>query len=848
MTKKLPTTKVGEPDDIVKHKMFDDAMKLVGTTARDVKKDTKCYKIYHGEIDNKEFSYLTEIDGNILPAKMRWIPMVTSKVNKLVSQDAQREVKSRIYASDKRSIEERNLRRAERVFNIARKRIEAVNQAQITVQKSLMAAKNRLAQLVQRSPQTQAEAAELEQLQMQLPVLESKFDHAIKNIDIDNVLTQKDIDEADRHMTYDDSDIIEQGFQGGLNEAIVKKEIKRKKVINMRNRVITGKEFYYVNWEPGMLNPVFEVIPVRNVRFSSESSKFYVQDCAAMAFDIEMSVSEVILRYGKHLKPEELEHIVRASGAQTTQNGAVVPTPNNGAVFLDDSYSTTGGNNVKVTMGFWKANRDVSYKETPNKHTGDYFRHVVSAGYKPKKGETVISKNVQDLWEGVMLNDTYYVNIRKSPLQLRRFDDEPSYVQGPIIGETFNDPANRPYSLIWETRDIQELSSIIHYHRELMLAMAGVKGIVMDVAQKADMDDGEWLMDFKRGIAWIDSWKNGKAASFNQFQTYDNTVSPALGYLTEILKDLDEMASDITGVNRESVGRTDPNDQVGTFEMAINASNLITFIIYYEHDITLQHALTRYINCARYAWKGGKDGTYMTDSNAKKFFKIHPDVAVDRFFSLFLSDSTDDNNKLTTIRQLAAQARSNREITLSQLISIFDTNNLKEMEEKISHYSEKMAKIAQDNAMSVEQQKAEAQKLLIEMKGKIDMQLQAQKGRFEEAKLRIEQGKLEMEKLKTYIDAKLKREEMGIDAQIKATEIQAETDVEMAYLAEDSRANSVDEKIRTAQLRMDGLANQANILLNADANEKSHKESMKKLDVEKTKARSQGSGKEHIKD
>ncbi|RKY72196.1 MAG: hypothetical protein DRP97_00975, partial [Candidatus Latescibacterota bacterium] len=438
--------------------------------------------------------------------------------------------------------------------------------------------------------------------------------------------------------------------------------------------------------------------------------------------------------------------------------------------------------------------------------------------------------------------------IKKSDIQLRKYDINPSFVQLPIIGESFNDPAKKPYSLVWEIRDINELISILNYQRELMFAMAGVKGIVMDISQRPDMSDDEWLLDFKRGIAWIESYKGGRQNSFNQFQTYDNSVSPAVGMISDIIIHLEDQISMVTGVTREAMGQTQKDDQVGTYEMATNASNLITYIFYYEHDVLIAEALTRYINLARYAWKDGKEGTYMTNTNAKKYFNVHKNIAIDRYIDLYLSDSTKDNQKVDMIRSVAFQARNNKEISLSQLISILDTDNLKEMEKKVEYYADRMLAMQQETAVSVESKKAELEQMKIKMKGDIDLQIKRADLQLSQAKLVLEKSDLELKRAEIYIKAKLEREKMGTEMQIKAAEMETETAVEMAYLDEEKTMHRIDESIREAQLGIDALALQGDMLLRKEEGDKSHKEQMKKLDVEKTKARSQGMGKERIKD
>jgi hypothetical protein len=56
-------------------------------------------------------------------------------------------------------------------------------------------------------------------------------------------------------------------------------------------------------------------------------------------------------------------------------------------------------------------------------------------------------------------------------------------------GLTYNGKI-KPYSLIGETEDLQDLYDVLHFHKENLIALSGVKGSYMDLSQLPDFKTG----------------------------------------------------------------------------------------------------------------------------------------------------------------------------------------------------------------------------------------------------------------------------------------------------------------------------------------------------------------------
>jgi hypothetical protein len=369
-----------------------------------------------------------------------------------------------------------------------------------------------------------------------------------------------------------------------------------------------------------------------------------------------------------------------------------------------------------------------------------------------------------------------------------------------------------------------------------MLALAGVKGIVMDLAQKPDdHTEKEWLYYRKQGITFINSLqrRHGKFPTFNQFTTYDDTLSTSIQYLDGILISLQRLVDEITGVPYQRKGQTVATDQVGTTESSINQSMLTTEVLFYEHDETIRRALEEWMNLAKVSLEEGHIMSMESPEMGYDITTIPAGVFKDKRFQLGVETTPSQERDMENIKQISLQAYAKGQLAFDQLIKTYNIDSLKELEKTVITFAEKAAKNAELYENNKIQAEKEAEMDKIKFEKEYDMQIEQQNAQLKEVELQIK--KLDLELKQREVALKNQIEQGKLD--MKEKEIITEREVEMNYLAEENRASRVDELLRMVELKMEAFFNEKQL-------EYGHSEKLLDIQVKKESTKS---SKEKIK-
>lgn len=815
------------------------------STGDDKQKDYFCQKYFDGKIDDSDYDYLRKIDDYEMPAKVRFIPIVRQNLNHLISLESRRSFNYKVYASDKDSLKGRLDKESLDLIRIIDQNMQNKSLMLQAQQQRMDQQKEQLRLMLQQEPSNQQEQTQMQSLKDMMPMLMAEIDAAKIGMEREVYISKKEIERVEKYYKYDYNDFIEQKAQGLVKFGAESTEvgIKNASVNGFRDKMVTGKEVYFVDLPKGNKYPVFKRFHPYNVYWSGDGENEWIQDGQWAAIRFKMAASSVIDWFGQHLTNNDMNRISRWNASINYQS--MTTSINNGAVFANNNKDLYGGTKlnkgIDVWFTYWKSPRKISVKHTPNKYQeGRFHKHFADEGQEfrvnKEKGEFIIDRWVDDVYEGVQIgqNPGIFVNMGRMCVQQRSSND--FSVKLPIYGKSFNG-IESPYSLVWATKDIQELFNIVHYHRELMLALAGVKGIVMDMAQKPDeYTEKEWLYYRKQGITFINSLKrtHGKLPAFNQFQTYDDSVSSSIQYLDNILLSLQRLVDEITAVPYQRKGQTAKTDQVGTTQNAVEQSSLTTEILYYEHDEVIRRALEGWINLAKVAAEKGDVVTYMNQDGGREIVDIPGEIFKNKQFEMHVVNTSKEEEGLRDLKQLAVQGYGQGSLDLGQLAKVYTIENLKELQKTLEGYAERAA----ENAQLYEQNKIEAEKQAelekIKFEKDYEKAIADQQAQLKEVELGIKKAEVAIKERELAIKEAIEAQKN----QLKDKEIVTEREVEMNYLAEQNRASRIEEMLNAIQIQLDAFFQNRQL-------DMGHVETMKKLEVDKLKAKQ--SNKEKIK-
>ncbi len=784
--------------------------------------DETCWNYFNGKIDKDKFKYLTHIGDYILPARFKRVSIQRPPINLLISQQSRRPFVFSVVVMDEQSIAEKFNNRYQAMIKKVEEKILEQKMIFEVEYKRVEQQEAEIRQRLEQEPQSEEEAQQMQALRAQLPEIETALNNLKTEFERRITIGKEDIRKIRDYLTYEYREMKEHLAQKSTEKIRNKYNVKDQSVSYFTDKIVTGKGAYYVDYIEGDKDIIYESVDSMQVYYPSIPGVKYIQDGPWVVLEDYISFSMVLDQYGgsKALDDDvikELEYFKDYSaGDEIGATGANVYTG-----------ARTHSNGINRKRIWWKSPRKVYVKKSPNKHKeGEVFRHLIdddsidTAKVKPEKGEKLDTYYIYDLFYATVIDDKHVVEGGRVPNPLR-MKDSYSRIQLPVIGRSYSSYSEEPYSLIWNTKDIQDLYDVVNYHRELYIAASGVKGQVIDIAQKpSKMSLQEHRYHKKTGNLYIETIdKAGRKISspYNQWKDYDDTLSPNIQYLEGILQSLDETCKETMGVSRPRMGQVVPTDQVGTSEMATNQSALITEILYYESDQIEAMALRRALNLmAKNVWK---DETIMQTTKpdmTTEIVRIPANFLNESDYDIVVLNNTQQEADMQEIKQLALRHHDKNLIPFRNIIDMYNKESLVELQRSVKRWSEEAEELAQMRAENAQQAEAQAQQSLKQMENEFEAMIERDKREIEQLKMQIDQAKIENEKQNNMLQGMLKEKEIDTRKEIELLKILSNRDVEMNHLDEQTRSNQANEKLKLLQLKLQELQLQINAALGVE--------------------------------
>jgi hypothetical protein len=425
----------------------------------------------------------------------------------------------------------------------------------------------------------------------------------------------------------------------------------------------------------------------------------------------------------------------------------------------------------------WKSIRKINYLKNDNKYAEDapFIKILNNEDLRelPKsRRQKIQNAYVQDLWEGIRIGDDIYVDQGRVKYPVRSMS-HPSRVFLSYNGLTHNGKI-KPYSLVGETSDLQDLYDILHWHKENLVALSGVKGSYMDLSQLPDFKTGKqadnikMFMYYKKlGTAFIDRSKDGADKQFNQFPSYDDTIGAGLQAILKMIEHLEDTAGRIIGINRQQLGQTQYFDGKATMQQAIQNSSMVTEYIINEHDEWVERALTDLANAARVAYKNGIVGHYTDHNRMQQIFRLDDINFPFSDLGIHITNRTSDKRSIAELKMLSNELVRNGALDVLDILPMFRQTSLAEITREIQ------VSVTRRRIELAEQQQ-QAQELEIQLEsarseaeiGKLQAQIQEIMAKIElnKSELTLEERALDQQADKDKVKLELDRDRVALEA------------------------------------------------------------------------------------
>jgi len=647
-------------------------------------KDRINYDLYNNIIDKSDFTYVTNPYGlaDQFPARLNNYNIITSKLKLLEGEEIKRPFNFRVAAVN-----------ADAVSQIEEKR------------KGLL-----------------------------LQYLESELVNELmaQGINVENPETGEVMtpEEVEKYMTYSDADIRESIANKLAKYLIPEQNLVYKFNKGFKDLLITAKEFYYIGIQSA--SPICEVINPLDFKYDKNPDLDFIQDGQWASHTKYCTVSEIIDAYYEDLTPGEVDRIEGKIFGSTDlgldpSDGALAMTYDTPVV--TDEENNSMANYIPVIRVEWKSLRKIGFLTYFDENYEEQ-ETTVDETYKIQedKGESVEWVWINEVWEGTKIGSDIYVQVRPKSVQYRSMDNPATCKLG-YVGIVSNARNSQATSLIDLVKHHQYLYNVIMYRMEFEIAKAKGKKMVMDLAQiprSQGIDLEKWMYYFdSMGIAFINSFEEGKGkfagqvSQFNQFTAVDMSLSQSVGQYLGILAKIEEQCDSLLGVSKQRQGAISSSETVGGVERSVVQSSHITEPLFYIHNEVKKHVLTQLIECAKVALPEGKKINYITDDMTRVFLSIDEKFR-DADYGVFVTNSAKEVKVLEDLKTIAQQAVASGIISLTELVSIFDSDSVADIKNTVKQAEAKANQKQQEEYQS--QQDLQAQGL--QMQQQIQSELQ----------------------------------------------------------------------------------------------------------------------------
>lgn len=565
---------------------------------------------------------------------------------------------------------------------------------------------------------------------------------------------KQEIEKLQKHYKYSWQDLRELRGNYLLNH--YSKEYNLSLLFNegFMDALICGEEIYKCDIVGG--EPVIERLNPLKVRVFKSGYSRRIEDADIIVVEDYWQPSRVIDTYHEVLTPKDVRTIdegLWVNGSSGESNfedsrrgflstahldiGSEAGDAFYTSYFGDDGISGNSGpvdadGNVRVLNVYWKSRRKVKKVTRVNPQTGDIEEDIYPETYviDPFSGETEKVMWINEAWEGTLIGDDIFVNMRPRRVQYNRLSN-PSYCHLGIIGSIYNLNESKPFSLVDIMKPYNMMYNVIHDRLNKLMANNLGKIITMDLAKiPKGWEIDKWLHYIRtNGIAVVDSFKEGNYGAAtgklagglnnNTSGVIDAELGQSIASNIQLLEFIKNEMSEAVGISRQREGQIFNRETVGGVERSNLQSSHITEYVFLIHEDTKRRALECFLETAKLSLRGNtKKFQYILPDSSKEIMEIDGEEFAEADYGLVVDNSQNSQDLYNKIDMLAQAALQNQTLNFSTIMQLYSSASLAEKWKIVEENEAQMAQRAQE-AQQMQQQQFQAN-------------LQAQQQRYQE--------------------------------------------------------------------------------------------------------------------
>jgi hypothetical protein len=610
----------------------------------------------------------------------------------------------------------------------------------------------------------------VEDIQARLKLLThfAKPDEQSKQLKIQDELYQKKIDKL--ILDYDAEFIseIEILSQDVLNDLVSKLNIKNLSADLFEHLLIYGQCYYRTFIDNLGETPQLDICNPRHFYYKKHDYKKEVSQSNQCFYKMYMTKTEILNKFGAEMTLEEKKELSNRLSlfSYDTDNYWDLGLYQQGTVNLLNEENS----NINQYQQY--KYQDKSFHEYICVYHSEWLSN--NEYITTDKNSQTITKYRMDRYEGYRIGGEagIYLKLRKSPYVVRDLDfpDKCTLSYNGIIQANVN--STKPESMVLLLKQIQDDYDITLYLRKQAESQFRLGGLAIDVASLPKLLGGtmeerlEKVLQYRKNanIYLMDSSQEGILQGGQNASIQDYPSNVDLNFIqacNQILEQLEALAADITGVNRQMMGQMEERDGAAVTKQALMQTSLSTKTWFTSIDRVTECLLTDLLELSRISYEIGQKGAYLLGTK-QKIYSINNLFKLSSY-SVYVSDSGQEETMLAKLEQFIQPFAQNGTLDMDLALELVTTNSVSKMKSTI----------------------------LNKKKAKENSELEQMKQQLEQINKQMEETNKELEKLKK-LDLDTKAKELSLqerkvittetklahDKELKEKNLQAKTDAE----------------------------------------------------------------------
>lgn len=694
---------------------FSSGIDDMGRTTRENKEEN--YDLVNSRFREENFDYVLNPFGFNLnkyggtPTKMQNYNIIRSRLETLRGEEMNSPLDFFVYAISGEAVSAKKQKRKDFLKDLLKARIRM----ELDLDESITALEEKMSQLQQKMQGAQDQFM-MQQMQEEMNKLMEQ---------------RNNMPDIQAEMKAFNSKYVDPTEQ--TNNKILK-YLKRKDQLALKfnlgwfHAMVSAEEVYYA----GIVKGHPSTRPVNPLQFDYDkgANTTFIHQGNWAKEEYWLPIGEVVSMFGDVLTKEQVKKISEGKAGHSFTRGGM----EQGFAYSFDGgqrrsqYVNGIGTHVYVMQCAWRSFKQVGILTYPDPKSGKMETVEVDDTFKLDERMKAMGASVEwywddDIWEGTVIGDDIFVNVRPKNNQTGNL---------PYIGYVYNNVNSVATSMVDLVKAHQYTYIIVWWRLEQELAKAKGRKFIMDLAQlpkSMGWDVDRWMYYFENlGVIWINSREEGRkgdpnsVAQFNQFQSIDMTLSQVVGQYMEVLTKLEQLVEDIMGVAPQRMGGVKASETATGAQTAISRSTNVTKPWFYFHDLVKEAVLEELLELAKVAYIDGAELELVLDDLEIETLKIDGDKLNGSQMGVFVTNSYEDRQKKEKMEQLLTMAVQQGKATLIDIANVLDSDSMSYAKSKLEAGHEAAAQ----REAQIEQQRNDTQKQIEQSRVQDEQQKRAQ--------------------------------------------------------------------------------------------------------------------------